>query len=166
MTSKRKVMTVLAVLIVLSLVVPSTALAVPNGKAHGIVTRYKATQPWKAWYFKFDVKELSNYPFAQGSAYSMRPSNGRWWSIPKVSCVKIANNNSAKKAYFGGKGKGTHRGKYVMVAVKDGGAGHKDKVWVKTTRSKSFFESWCRHPTVWPPNYKWNVSWGNLKVNP
>jgi hypothetical protein len=167
MTTNRKVLTGLAVLIVLSLLVmPASAFA--QGWAEGDALVKKVTKPWKVRDMHFLVAEKNGAWPASGSMWVHNAKcNNLLWSIPKVKCVTIANIHGDDYVFFGGRGRGKMRGKFVMVAAKHGPAGT-GEIEVKTTRNKRRFNFFCNRqtPAKFGLRYRWLVDDRHVWVYP
>jgi hypothetical protein len=158
MTTNRKVLTGLAVLIVLSLLVMPASVFAQQGQAQGSALTYKATKNWKTKRMRFHVTEpYLDYP-AMGSMFVFDPKcENLQWSIPRVKCVDIEGDT----AYFAGKGSGRKRGKFVLVTARSG-----EFIEVYTTRSKQYFRYWCKHPSIHGIRHRWIVQKGFVNVIP
>ena len=157
--NSRKAMTVLAILIVLSLVVmPATAFAAGGKKVVGTarITRY--VNPGPSFEFRINAKQLNKWPYAEGFVYKRNLSNGRVQKIANVSFAKVKNC----KAFVGGRGSGKWTGKYVMIAIVDNDGN--DKLYIRTTKSRWFYKQWRLHPTKFGNENRWVVYDGDLDV--
>ena len=155
MTTNRKVLTGLAVLIVLSLLVMPASVFAQEG-ASGSALTARTIKNWKTKRMRFNVTEPSgDYP-PLGSMYVFDPKcENLLWSIPRVKCVDIDENT----AYFAGKGTGKKSGKYVLVTARDG-----QFIEVFTTRSKRYFKYWCKHPSIHGIRKRYDVVKGYVNV--
>ncbi|MFC2015521.1 hypothetical protein ACFLUM_01160 [Chloroflexota bacterium] len=157
--NSRKIMTVLAVLIVLSLVVmPATAFAQSPTKVVGEARITKHVYPGNNFEFRINAKKLNKWPYVTGWVYKRNLSNNKVQRIGYTSCVKLKEG----KAFVGGRGKGKWRGYYVMIAIHDNDGN--DKLWIRKTKSKKFFNKWCKRPTNWTTEHRWDIVSGNLAV--
>jgi hypothetical protein len=159
MTSNRKVLTGLAVLIVLSLLVmPATAFA--QQTAEGAARVHRVIKPWKVKRMQFTVAEENGIYPPYGSMYVHDAEcDNLLWSIPRVKCVSIPDENGI--AFFAGKGAGKKAGKFVLVVAKEGS----QAIEVRTTRSKRYFRYWCKHPSVHGLRSRWDVDKGYVSVD-
>jgi hypothetical protein len=164
----RKAMTVLAVVIMLSLVMmPATAFAGAGDRVKGTPRIVKHVYPGHTFEFRINVKQLANYPYVTGWVYKRDLYNNRVQRINRVSCAKIkAPGPLPDKAFIGGRGSGRWRGYYVMIVVKDNGTpgSVKDKLWIRKTKSRKFFRNWCKNPTTWTSEHRWKLVSGNLRI--
>jgi hypothetical protein len=160
MTTNRKVLTGLAVLIVLSLLVmPASVFA--QEKARGSALTSRTIKNWKTRRMRFQVNEPNgDYP-ARGSMFVFDPKcENLLWSIPRVKCVDVDGDT----AYFAGRGAGKKRGKFVLVVARDGGQGA-GFIEVYTTRSKRYFRYWCNnYSSIHGIRHRWDVMKGSVNV--
>jgi hypothetical protein len=159
MSTNRKVLTGLAVLIVLSLLVMPASVFAQEG-ASGSALTARTIKNWKTKRMRFNVTEgVDDYP-PLGSMYVFDPKcENLLWSIPRVKCVEIDGNT----AYFAGKGTGKKSGKFVLVTARDSGEGN-GFVEVFTTRSKRYFKYWCKHPSIHGIRRRYDVVKGYVNV--
>jgi hypothetical protein len=166
MSRNRKVLTGLGLLIVLSLLVmPATAFA--QGTAEGDARVRKVTKPWKVRTMQFFVAEENGVWPAMGSMYVHDAKcNNLLWSIPRVKCVTIGTIHGDEYVFFGGKGTGRMRGKYVMVVAKEGTPGV-GEIEVKATRNRRYFRFFCnrQNPAKHGLRYRWEVDRRHVWVN-
>jgi hypothetical protein len=156
MSRNRKVLTGLAVLIVLSLLVMPASVFAQSG-ASGSARTYRVIKPWKVKRMQFNVTEpYMDYPPLGSMWVHDAKCDNLLWSIPRVKCVTIDGSN----AYFGGKGTGKKAGKFVMVVAKGG----MQAIEVRTTRNKTYFKYWCKHPSVHGLRYRFAVDLGSINV--
>jgi hypothetical protein len=159
MSTNRKVLTGLAVLIVLSLLAMPASVFAQSG-AEGAARTYKVTKSWKTRRMNFNVMEGTDVYRPFGSMWVFNAKcNNLIWSIPKVKCVTIEDGT----AYFAGRGRGKMRGKYVLVVARADRGG---VIEVRTTRSRRYFKYWCGNPSRNGLPYTWAVDKGFVNVGP
>lgn len=169
MTSNRKVLTGLAVLIVLSLVVmPASVFAQEPtvGKARGNVLTYKITKPSKTRRYDFRVAEQTLTRPPRGTMWAFDPDGGNeLWSV-RVKCVRIPDGRD-DIAFFAGPGTGKKHGKYVLVVAKgenNGNDNGEGAIAVRTTRNKRYYKYWCRNPSPHGVTKRWGVIRGEIFI--
>jgi hypothetical protein len=156
MTTNRRVLTGLAVLIVLSLlVVPATAFA--QETAEGSARLHRVIKTWKVKRMQFRVIEGTDEYAPVGSMWVHNAKCDNFlWSIPSVKCVEVDDDI----AYFGGRGGGRKAGKFVMVVARE----DRQAIEIRTTRNKAYFNYWCKHPSRHGLRSRWEVDRGYVQV--
>ena len=155
----RKLMTISALLIVLSLVVlPATAFAADPGpnEVYGYARIRKPGKPQTR--STFSISATGTASRAMGTVYKMNLVTGRIQRIDRVRFVKVQGDT----AFLGGLGQGWWAGYYVMIAIEDDDG--QDKVWIRRTTTRAVFRNWRQHPTKFGLQYRFRVVRGDLTV--
>ncbi len=160
-----KLMTVVALLILLSMVVlPATALGAPPPPdpdtvptvVYGYARIKKPGQP--STRSAFSIYATGTPRRAVGTVYKRNLVTGRVQRIDRVRFVTFRGNT----AFLGGLGKGKWSGYYVMIAIEDDDG--QDKVWIRRTKSRAYFRNWRQHPHTFGPKFRFRVVRGDLTI--